>query len=187
MLHTWLVVCGDDLATAPCRGHLGTRSHSTRFQTPEELLVLGLGTISARPCAVVCPPLQFCRCPGPFRASLTIRFWICRRCGGQSNYGTGIRNTDFRPTARWNQYTLPPEDSEVSYKGRACAANRYRGLYLVLHQASTHQMFGIVGSGNGCGSRADADGRNEFASRGAEKSVCQDARGSKLRTAVACR
>ena len=60
-------------------------------EAPEESLGLGLGEISAWPCAVVCP----LSLSGPRSGLFWNRFGICRRCGGQRNYGTGIRNTGF--------------------------------------------------------------------------------------------
>lgn len=70
VLHTWLVVCGDE-PVSPCdRLHaadsLGQIAWNEGFQAPEESLGLGLGEISAWPCAVVCPPLRAFALRAPF-------------------------------------------------------------------------------------------------------------------------
>lgn len=77
-LHTWLVVCGDE-PVFPCdrlnaADSLGTERMGREFQAPEESLGLSLGEISARPCAVVCPPLQSVAVRAPFGHRLS-PFW----------------------------------------------------------------------------------------------------------------
>jgi hypothetical protein len=106
------------------------------------------------------------RCPGPIRASFVTVLGFAERRGGHENEGTTVLGSGTLTSGQQRVYL---EDSEVSQSGRACPEIRYRGLHLFLCQASIHQMFGSLGSGNLSGARADAGGHDAL-----ERRRCQD-------------
>ena len=88
------------------------------------------------------------RSPGPVRASFRTVLGFAEDAVGRGTtvLGSGtLLASHFRPAARQNQYTLPPEVSEVRYSERACPEIRYRGLHLGLYQASTIKCSALSG------------------------------------------